>query len=147
MAQFGRMQQQGRRGMGAGIPNAGPSFQPRNEPKPMAEVITERMPFYIEALQLDDFEKEVFKQMLLENLEKRQAIMKAEEIQINDKRKMLEAMQKELTDNLSTILTEEELEKFKTLKPPNEQEVKKEKRKKKKKDKKSKKDKANKGTH
>ena len=145
-AQYGNPYQN-RRSNGSRLPNAGPSYQEKREPKDMLQVVEERIPFYIEALQLDDFEKEVFKQMLLENLEKQEAIIASEEIKVNDKRKMLEASQKELTDNLSSILTEEELEKFRNLKPPDSREGKKEKRKKKKKNKKNKKDKIEKGTH
>jgi len=145
-AQFGNPYQ-GRRTNGSRLPSAGPTYQPKKETKDMQEIVSERIPFYAEALQLDDFEKEVFKQMLLENLEEQEAIIASEEIKVSDKRALLEASQKALTDNLSTILTEEELEKFRTLKPPDSKEGKKEKRKKKKKKKKNKKDKTEKGTH
>lgn len=144
-AQFGNPYQN-RRTNGSRLPSAGPSYQQTREPKDMREIVAERIPFYVEELQLDDFEKEVFKQMLLENLEKQEAIIGSEGIKLNDKRKMLEASQKELTDNLSTILTEEELEKFRNLKPPDSREGKKEKRKKKKKNKKNKKEDTEKGT-
>lgn len=137
IAQYGNGYPRQRRNMGYTQPRMQPTAPKQIERKDAATVVTEQMPMYIEALQLDDFEKEIFKQMLIDHYNNREALLTNPDIALTDKQDILIQQDDNFTQELSSILSEEEIEKFKTLnlkKPDKKDKKKKKKRARKKKE-------------
>lgn len=84
----------------------------------------------------DEFEKEIFKQLLTRKIEGENALYSSESITRDDRRKALIQIDKDFYSEVSSIMTPEEIERFKVMDFDKEKkEKKKEKRRKKKKNK------------
>ena len=92
------------------------------------------LPKCVEAFKLDDFEKEILKNILIKQFESQNAILSDKKNNREDRKKKILDFDKVFFRELSTILSAEEIETFKTI----NFEESKEERKKKKKDKRKK---------
>lgn len=90
------------------------------------------LPKCVEAFNLDDFEKEIIKGLLLKNFESRNIILGDKDTSVEDKKKELTEIDKIFYKDLVLILSTEEVEKFKLMDFSETREDKKQKKKKKK---------------
>jgi hypothetical protein len=133
-AQQRRRIQPGQRGY---VPPPKPPSEPFVELIDPYEQTNIMLPKCVEKFQLDDFEQEILKNVLIKNFEVRNAILQDKESGKDErKRKVIEA-DKNFNNELLLILTPEEVEVFKTMDFTQTREEKKLKKKKKKRKKKS----------
>lgn len=107
-------------------------------------MVNEQLPDYVEALNLDAFETEIFKTILIDHYTEKEEVRNNYELKFNEKEELYIKQEQALYKELSDILTEEEVQKFKTVKFLDQRELKKKRKKEKKKRKK--KSKEEKGT-
>lgn len=92
------------------------------------------VPICSKEFQFDDFEKEIFKQLLAKKIEEENRITLNEDLQLEDKRKNYIQIDKNFQADLATIMTPDEIEQFGLMNfNKEEREKKKDKRRKKKK--------------
>ena len=77
--------------------------------------MNEILPKCVEAFNLDAFEKEIVKGILLKKFESQNAVLSDKKDDYDDKKKSLIEIDKRFYKELSSILTEEEIEKYKVL--------------------------------
>lgn len=146
VAQIGyRPPQQGQRGY---IP---PSTQRTGNytagPRDAETIVAERMPTYVSDLKLDAFKQEILRSKLIGYYTRREVIRVDASIKYNERQDRYNNLDEELYAELNSILSPEELDKFKGIQFLDEKAIKKKNRKKKKKNKRSKKGENEKGTH
>jgi len=107
-----------------------------------------QLPTYSEVLKLDDFQKELVKNILIDHFTKREVLRTDFGLSFGDKQDAYTKLDEELHTELATILSPEQVEAFKKVQFIDDKKLlKEEKRKKKKKRKRDKKNKEKEGTH
>lgn len=96
------------------------------------EEIEKMMPKCVAALNLDAFEQEIVKGMLVKKFESQNAILTDEKNTRADRKKKIDLLEKEFLKELGTILKPDEIEKYKTIDFSETKEEKKKRKKKKK---------------
>lgn len=91
----------------------------------------------VEAFKLDAFEKEILKSILIKNFENQNAILSDEKNSREERQKKNLELDKAFYNELSSILSEEDIEKYKSMDFEETKEEKKKKKKKKRKDRKT----------
>jgi len=105
-----------------------------DEKRDANSIANEQLPVYAEALQLDDFQKELVKNMIVDHYTKREVIRTNYEMNFGDKQDAYVKLEEEFHRELSTVLSEEQVAAFKKVEfLDNKEQRKEEKRKKKKK--------------
>lgn len=129
----------GARRQGNNAPLQTPSnYQPEVNVNSM---VNEQLPGYIEALNLDAFETEIFKTILIDHYKDKEDTRQNYELKFNDKQDIFLKQEEKLYQDLATILNEEEIQTFKSVKFLDQKELKKKKKKDKKRRKKKNKNK------
>ena len=83
--------------------------------KDVHEEVSKIVPLCVTEFQLDDFEKEIFKNFLTHKIESENAVLLNEDIKGADRRKQLEHIDKEFYAELTAILTNDEIEAYKLM--------------------------------
>jgi len=73
------------------------------------------LPKCVEKFQLDDFEREILKNVLIKNFETRNSILEDKESNKEDRKKKIISADKSFYDGLLLVLTKDEVEVFKTM--------------------------------
>lgn len=111
----------------------------KTQPTNVAEEVNIMLPICVSEFGLDDFEKEIFKNMLTKKFENENSVLQSTKLSRDDKRKEYIAIDKNFYLELSSIMTAEEIEGFKFFDfKESKKEQKREQKKKKKKRKKNK---------
>lgn len=82
------------------------------KPKTAEEIATERLPTYVSTFNLDPFESEVLRSNLVDHFNKMMALNKNQTLTPKEMREEFERYEKDFKSNLSTILSEDEIEQF-----------------------------------
>ncbi|MAZ26155.1 MAG: hypothetical protein CL868_03630 [Cytophagaceae bacterium] len=86
--------------------------RPEPEPKTPEDVTAERLPIYVEQFGLDPFKTEVLRSYLTDYYDKVFRLQKNEQLKGDAARKEYEFIENDFKENLRTILTEDEVNKF-----------------------------------
>lgn len=89
-----------------------PTPRPQPEPKTPEDITAERLPVYVEEFGLDPFKSEVLRSYLNDYYDKVFRLQKNDALKGEDARKEYEFIEKEFKNNLSNILTEDQVNKF-----------------------------------
>jgi len=90
------------------------------------------LPKCVEEFKLDAFEKEIFKGLLIKKFEKQNIMLNDKKVSFEEQKKNLQDLNNNFYKELSSILSEEEIEKYKVMDFKESKEEKKKKKKKKK---------------
>lgn len=132
-AQLGYYPQRGQRGY---VPRMNTPVSAVTVEKDLQKELERIVPICTQEFQFDDFEKEIFKQLLTKKIEDENRIISNEDMKPDDKRKIYVQIDKTFQVDLKTIMTPDEIEQFALMNFHKEERVtKKEKRKKRKKNK------------
>ena len=102
---------------GGGRYNRGMSSQPRTqmpapEPKTPSEIVEEHINDYQEVFDLDNFEKEVLKNALIDHITKLQDLQGDRTLKAEDIREKYDRLQNEFKQSLSSLMNPDEINKL-----------------------------------
>ncbi|MBT8304497.1 MAG: hypothetical protein KJP09_08515 [Bacteroidia bacterium] len=118
-AQYGfRQPERGNRGY-TPPPQARPSAY-AERPKDGQELVAMLMPYYVEKLQLDDFKKEILKNMLIKHYDQLESLRVDTSMKYDQKQYALSRLEEKLQTELESIFSADEVERFKELQQSDE---------------------------